>query len=77
MTDAFDDFLVALEKFVDAQDDAWIEEENCNYRQALKIREEVAAPAKQAMREAFNKAVIEAIENNNIIRKEYHMGLTS
>lgn len=73
MNDQFDKFLEALEEFVDARDDAWIEEENCNYKQANKIKEERADPAKERMRSAFNAAVFDAISNYRPVRKTYFL----
>jgi hypothetical protein len=69
--DDFDKFLEALEEFVDARDDAWIEEENCNYKQAQSIIEDRAEPAKKRMREAFNMAVRDAIDKYPAVRKTY------
>jgi hypothetical protein len=69
--DNFDNFLEALEEFVDARDDAWIEEENCNYKLATKIREERADPAKERMREAFNLSVQSVINDYSAVRKTY------
>ena len=71
--DQFDKFLEALEEFVDARDDAWIEEENCNYREANKIKEERADPAKERMRVAFNMAVRDAINKYPAVQKTYFM----
>ena len=71
--DNFDKFLEALEEFVDARDDAWIEEENCNYREMNRIIEERAVPAKERMRESFNKAVQAAINDYNPVRKTFFM----
>ena len=69
--DQFDKFLEALEDFVDARDDAWIEEENCNYKLANKIKEDRAEPAKERMRAAFNMAVRAAIDEYPAVRKTY------
>ena len=69
--DHFEKFLEALEDFVDARDDAWIEEENCNYRESNKIKEERADPAKERMRVAFNMAVRAAIDEYPAVRKTY------
>ena len=71
--DHFEKFLEALEDFVDARDDAWIEEENCNYRESNKIKEERADPAKERMREYFNKAVRSAIDKYPAVQKTYFM----
>ena len=71
--DHFDKFLEALEDFVDARDDAWIEEENHNYKQAIEIIDSRAEPAKLRMREAFNMAVRNAIDNYPTIRKIHFM----
>lgn len=71
--DNFDKFLEALEEFVDARDDAWIEEENCNYKQAREIIESRAEPAKLRMREAFDKAVCDAINQYPAVQKIYFM----
>lgn len=69
--DHFDKFLVALEEFVDARDDAWMEEENHNYKQAIEIIDSRAEPAKLRMREAFNMAVRAAIDEYPAVRKTY------
>jgi len=69
--DHFDNFLVALEAFVDARDDAWMEEENHNYKQAIEIIDSRAEPAKLRMREAFNMAVRTVIDEYPAVRKTY------
>jgi hypothetical protein len=71
--DHFDKFLEALEEFVDARDDAWMEEENHNYKQAIEIIDSRAEPAKLRMREAFNMAVRDAINKYPAVQKTYFM----
>lgn len=71
--DPFEIFLEALEELIDARDDAWIEEENCNYKLMNKIQEERIEPAKQRLREAFNKAVKAAVNNYPAVQKQYFM----
>jgi len=69
--DHFDKFLEALEEFVDARDDAWMEEENHNYKQSIEIIDSRAEPAKERMRVAFNMAVRAAIDEYPAVRKTY------
>jgi succinylglutamate desuccinylase len=71
--DPFEQFLQALEDLVDARDDAWIEEENCNYKLSDKILTERAEPARQRMREAFNMAVRDAIKKYPAVQKIYSL----
>lgn len=72
MIDPFDTFVNALEEMIDAQDEMFEEEKHCNYRQKLKIMEEKYLPAKLQMREAFNKAVQQALVENTI-KKSYYI----
>jgi hypothetical protein len=69
--DPFEQFLEALEELIDARDDAWIEEENCNYREMNKIQEQRIEPAKQRMRDAFNRAVRTAINEYPSVQKQF------
>ena len=71
MHDPFDKFVEALENMIDAQDEMFEEEKNCNYRHRLKIMEEKYSPARQAMREAFYEAVIKVVNDYPVIRKEF------
>ena len=71
--DHFDKFLEALEEFVDARDDAWMEEENHNYKHAIEIIDSRAEPAKLRMREAFNMAVRNVINDYSAVQKTYTM----
>jgi hypothetical protein len=71
--DHFEKFLEALEEFVDARDDAWMEEENHNYKHAIEIIDTRAEPAKLRMREAFNMAVRDVINNYPAVQKIYFM----
>ena len=72
--DPFEKFLEALEELIDARDDAWIEEENCNYNLMNKIQEERIEPAKQRMREAFNNAVKAAVsKDSSTVQKNFFM----
>jgi succinylglutamate desuccinylase len=71
--DPFEKFLEALEELIDARDDAWIEEENCNYKHMQKITEERIEPAKQRMRGAFNAAVRAAINDYPAVQKQFFM----
>lgn len=73
MTDPFDKFVEALEDMIDAQDEMFEEEKNCNYRHKLKIMEEKYLPAKEAMRNAFNRAVRQALQEYPEVRKNYYM----
>lgn len=73
MNDPFDKFVKALEDMIDAQDEMFEEEKNCNYRYRLKIMEEKYLPAKEAMREAFNKAVRQALIEPSTVQKNYYM----
>jgi len=60
-TEHIDQFLDALERMIDAQDDMWEEEKYSNYREREKIQEEKYIPAKQDAREAFRNAVVSLI----------------
>ena len=61
MTVHIDRLLDSIEKMIDAQDDMWQEEQNCNYRWKNKIHEEEYLPAKNAAREALREAIIEVV----------------
>lgn len=54
--------LLAMERMTDAQDDMWEEEKYSNYRERIKIKEEVFIPAKEEFKQLF----IEVIKNINI-----------
>lgn len=45
-SEIFEDLLNSLENMIDAQDDMWSEEQNCNYKYMWKIKEERLIPAK-------------------------------
>lgn len=60
-TEHIDQFLDALERMIDAQDEMWEEEKYSNYREREKIQEEKYIPAKQDAREAFRNAVVSLI----------------
>lgn len=60
-TEHIDQFLDALERMIDAQDEMWEEEKYSNYREREKIQEEKYIPAKQDAREAFRTAVLSLI----------------
>jgi hypothetical protein len=57
-----DKFISALEEMIDARDDMWQEEQNCNYRYMWKIKEERYIPAKTALREALYDFVVEVMD---------------
>jgi hypothetical protein len=44
-----DAFVKALEEMMDARDDMWEEEQNCNYRYMWKIRSERYDPARETV----------------------------
>ena len=46
----FDELLEALEEMIDAKDEMWEEEQNCNYRWRDKIKEEKYKPARAEFR---------------------------
>ena len=69
--DHFETFLDALEELVDARDDAWIEEENCNYKQSFEIKEKRIEPARQRMREAFNSAITDIMQQKTMEKQNY------
>ena len=71
--DPFEKFLEALEDFVDARDDMWQEERYSNVKEMNKIKAERVDPAKQRMRDAFNKAVKAAINDYPAVKKEFFM----
>lgn len=58
----FEEFIKALETMIDAQDDMWQEEQNCNYRYMWKIKEERLLPAKQAVKEYLDAYINSRIE---------------
>ena len=70
MQDPFDKFVEALETMIDAQDEMFEEEKNCNYRHKLKIMEEKYNPARQDMREAFYEAVIKVLHDHPSFKKK-------
>ena len=69
MRDPFEDFLEALEELIDARDDAWIEEENHNWKQMQAIEESRIVPARERMRRAFDQAVRSAVDNYPAVQK--------
>ena len=69
--DQFDNFLEALEEFVDARDDMWEEEKYSNVNAMNKILSERVEPAKLRMRVAFNMAVRAAIDEYPAVTKTY------
>ena len=69
--DQFDNFLEALEEFVDARDDMWEEEKYSNVNAMNKISTERVEPAKERMRVAFNMAVRAAIDEYPAVTKTY------
>jgi len=60
--ESVDEFLDALEKMIDAQDDMWHEEQHCNYRERERIRDEVYKPARARASECLRQAIREIIE---------------
>ena len=56
-----DQFIKDLEAMIDARDDIWQEEQYCNYREVIKIKEERYNPAREKVKEFF-KQVIENIK---------------
>ena len=48
--DMIERLVCALEKMIDAQDDMWEEENNCNYRWHDKIRQERYLPARNELK---------------------------
>ena len=64
-TKHIDDFLDAIERMIDAQDDIWQEERYSNYREMNQIKEEKYIPAKQDAREAFRLAVLELRQDSS------------
>ena len=54
--------LVAMEKMIDAQDDMWEEEQNCNYKFMWKIKEERLVPAKEEFKRNLDEYIDRRIE---------------
>jgi hypothetical protein len=71
--DNFEKFLQALEDFVDARDDMWEEEKYSNVKEMNKIKFERVEPAKERMRQHFNMAVKEAINQYPAVQKSFFM----
>jgi hypothetical protein len=61
---AIDSFIDSLEEMIDARDDMWQEEQNCNYREIWKIKEQRYLPAKEMLKQALYDFVIEVIEED-------------
>ena len=57
-----EDLIDSLEKMIDAQDDMWQEEKQCNYRQQNKIREERLVPAKAEFKGMLDEYIDRRIE---------------
>jgi hypothetical protein len=53
--------LASMERMIDAQDDMWEEEKYANYRERLKIKEEVFLPAKEEFKD-YLIAVIKSVK---------------
>jgi len=49
--------LASMERMIDAQDDMWEEKKYANYRERLKIKEEVFLPAKDEFKQLFIEVV--------------------
>jgi hypothetical protein len=63
--DSFDQFMDALEKMIDAQDDMWQEEKYHNHKQMWEIKAERYEPAREEARTAFREAIREEIRQMN------------
>jgi hypothetical protein len=61
MADAFDSFIEAIDKLIDARDDQWFEEEHNNYRQSIDIYENRIKPAQEQIKASFELAVEQAV----------------
>lgn len=61
-TEIVEDLIDSLEKMIDAQDDMWEEEKNCNYREQLKIKEERLFPAKEEFKKMLDEYIDRRIE---------------
>lgn len=48
--DMIERLVRALEEMIDAQDDMWEEEKNCNYRWQAKIKQERYLPARNELK---------------------------
>jgi hypothetical protein len=57
-----DKFIDSLEEMIDARDDMWQEEQNCNYREMWKIKEQRYLPAKKALKKTLYAFIAEVIE---------------
>lgn len=52
-----DQFIKDLENMIDARDDIWQEEQYCNYREVIKIKEERYNPAREKVKEFFRQLI--------------------
>ena len=57
-----DKFIESLEEMIDARDDMWEEEKNCNYRQLEDIKEKRYFPARKQLKAALYDFIVEVIE---------------
>lgn len=57
-----EDLIGSLEKMIDAQDDMWEEEQNCNYKHMWKIKEERLVPAKEEFKRNLDEYIDRRIE---------------
>jgi len=60
--DPIEEFLDAIEKMIDAQDDMWHEEYYSNYRHRRQIYNEEYLPAREKARSSFREALQEALK---------------
>lgn len=73
--DLFDELLEALEEMIDAKDEMWEEEQNCNYRWRDKIKEEKYAPARKEFKRQFDEYMDSRIRSY-MERHSYKIGKT-
>jgi hypothetical protein len=73
--DLFDELLESLEEMIDAKDEMWEEEQNCNYRWRDKIKEEKYGPARTAFKKYFDDYLDDRIRRY-MERHSYKIGRT-
>ena len=71
----FDELLEAFEEMIDAKDEMWEEEQNCNYRWRDKIKEEKYSPARADFKRQFD-AYLDTRIRSYMERPSYKIGKT-
>ena len=65
--DTIERFVRALEEMIDAQDDMWEEEKNCNYRWQDKIRQERYIPARNELKALLSELIKNKVDADKAI----------